>query len=95
MYQTLCQKLQEFDKYIKIARTRIQDATPMTLGQEFSGYASQIKLAMDRILSVMPRVYKLAQGDTAVGTGINCPKNFPKRFLQVFIRSITIIIHDM
>jgi fumarate hydratase class II len=65
---------------IKIGRTHLQDATPMTLGQEFSGYAAQIRLGIERVKNTLPRVYALAQGGTAVGTGINCPPGFAERF---------------
>lgn len=69
-------KVKEFDKYIKTGRTHLQDATPLTLGQEFSGYAQQIAFAEDRVRDSMKRVYMLAQGGTAVGTGLNAPKGF-------------------
>jgi len=69
-------KVKEFDKYIKTGRTHVQDATPLTLGQEFSGYAQQIAFAEDRLKDTMKRVYMLAQGGTAVGTGLNAPKGF-------------------
>lgn len=65
-----------FDQYIKTGRTHVQDATPLTLGQEFSGYAQQIAFAEDRVNDAMKRVYMLAQGGTAVGTGLNAPKGF-------------------
>ncbi len=67
---------------IKIGRTHLQDATPITLGQEFSGYAAQIRNGIERVKSTLPRLYQLAQGGTAVGTGINCPKGFPERFAE-------------
>ena len=60
----------------------MQDATPITLGQEFSAYAEQIKLGMERIKAVLPRLYRLAQGATAVGTGLNCDKDFPELFAK-------------
>jgi fumarate hydratase class II len=65
---------------IKIGRTHLQDATPMTLGQEFSGYAAQIRNGIDRVKAALPRLYQLAQGGTAVGTGINCPPGFAEKF---------------
>ena len=65
---------------IKIGRTHTQDATPLTLGQEFSGYAAQIALGIDRIKAALPRLYLLAQGGTAVGTGLNAKKGFDKAF---------------
>lgn len=76
MHTVLHQKSQQFMSHLKIARTHLQDATPITLGQEFSGYEMQIKMAIDRIHRTMPRIYRLAQGGTAVGTGLNCPEGF-------------------
>ncbi|MEO0568404.1 MAG: class II fumarate hydratase [Pseudomonadota bacterium] len=65
------QKSEEFKDIIKIGRTHTQDATPLTLGQEFSGYAHQIRQGIARIQTAMPGIYELAQGGTAVGTGLN------------------------
>ncbi|MEL6172392.1 MAG: class II fumarate hydratase, partial [Pseudomonadota bacterium] len=65
------QKSEEFKDIIKIGRTHTQDATPLTLGQEFSGYAHQIRQGIARIETAMPGIYELAQGGTAVGTGLN------------------------
>jgi fumarate hydratase class II len=73
-------KAVEFKDIVKIGRTHLQDAVPMTLGQEFSGYAEQVRLGMERIRSVLPRLYPLAQGGTAVGTGLNAPKGFAEAF---------------
>jgi fumarate hydratase class II len=67
---------------VKIGRTHLQDATPLTLGQEFSGYAQQIADNVERVEQVLPRVYKLAQGGTAVGTGLNAPKGFADAFAK-------------
>ncbi|MCO6382358.1 class II fumarate hydratase [Oceanicola sp. 502str15] len=64
-------KAEEFRDIIKIGRTHTQDATPLTLGQEFSGYAAQIRNGIKRIEAAMPGIYELAQGGTAVGTGLN------------------------
>lgn len=69
-------KSKEFNHIIKIGRTHLQDATPLTLGQEFSGYAAQIKNGIDRVSDVLPRLRFLAQGGTAVGTGLNTKKGF-------------------
>lgn len=69
-------KSKAFSHIIKIGRTHLQDATPLTLGQEFSGYAQQISFAIQRAQSVLPRLYNLAQGGTAVGTGLNTKKGF-------------------
>ena len=73
-------KSNKFNKIIKIGRTHTQDATPLTLGQEFSGYCSQIKNCKKRILERKKELSYLAQGGTAVGTGINAPKKFDKVF---------------
>merc|ERR1712154_745491 len=66
----------EFADIIKIGRTHLMDATPLTLGQEFSGYAQQIEHGIGRIQNTLPNVYKLAQGGTAVGTGLNTKIGF-------------------
>jgi fumarate hydratase class II len=66
-------KVIEFEDIIKIGRTHTMDATPLTLAQEFSGYNHQIKMAIKRIKSALPHIYELAQGGTAVGTGLNTP----------------------
>jgi fumarate hydratase class II len=73
-------KAQEFAKIIKIGRTHTQDATPLTLGQEFSGYTQQVENGIERIELTMPKLMELAQGGTAVGTGLNAPKGFGERF---------------
>ncbi|HEY0164069.1 MAG TPA: class II fumarate hydratase, partial [Sphingomicrobium sp.] len=67
---------ERWDSIVKIGRTHLQDATPLTLGQEFSGYAEQIDANVERIEQVLPRLYRLAQGGTAVGTGLNAPPGF-------------------
>ena len=67
---------------IKIGRTHLQDATPLTLGQEFSGYVTQLDYALERIQTTLPRLYLLAQGGTAVGTGLNAPTGFDKAFAR-------------
>ncbi|MGE4061865.1 MAG: class II fumarate hydratase [Rhodospirillaceae bacterium] len=69
-----------FEPIIKIGRTHLQDATPLSLGQEFSGYAAQIGFGVERLKAVMPRLYRLAQGGTAVGTGLNAKKGFSDKF---------------
>ncbi|MEM8775767.1 MAG: class II fumarate hydratase [Pseudomonadota bacterium] len=70
------QKQDEFKDIIKIGRTHTQDATPLTLGQEFSGYAHQIRQGIARVEAAMPGIYELAQGGTAVGTGLNTTKGW-------------------
>jgi len=76
LHDALAEKAQKWQAIVKIGRTHLQDATPITLGQEFSGYAAQLVAARDRIEAVLPRLQKLAQGGTAVGTGLNAPENF-------------------
>lgn len=76
LHDALAEKAQQWKKIVKIGRTHLQDATPLTLGQEFSGYAAQLLANRDRIEDILPRLYQLAQGGTAVGTGLNAPENF-------------------
>ena len=71
-------KAKAWKKIIKIGRTHLQDATPLTLGQEFSGYATQMKYGIARVKDTLPRLLQLAQGGTAVGTGLNAPVGFDK-----------------
>ncbi|MDA9745583.1 class II fumarate hydratase, partial [Candidatus Pelagibacter sp.] len=75
-------KVKKFKKIIKIGRTHLQDATPLTLGQEFSGYQSQLEDCINRIKIAIKEIYFLAQGGTAVGTGINTKKNFDKKICK-------------
>ena len=72
----------QWDHIVKIGRTHLQDATPLTLGQEFSGYAQMIADNIARVEGVMPRLFRLAQGGTAVGTGLNAPKGFAEAFAK-------------
>jgi fumarate hydratase, class II len=74
--QALDAKSNEFAHIVKIGRTHTQDATPLTLGQEFSGYAAQVKLGRSRLEAALRELYPLAQGGTAVGTGLNAKKEF-------------------
>ena len=76
LHAELAAKAQAWDAIVKIGRTHLQDATPLTLGDEFGGYAQQIADGIARIDAVLPRLYRLAQGGTAVGTGLNAPANF-------------------
>ena len=77
--QELKKKTSKFRNIIKVGRTHLQDATPLSLGQEFSGYQSQIKDCIDRISLALKEIYSLAQGGTAVGTGINSKKILIKK----------------
>ncbi len=76
LHAALEMKVQEFEGIIKIGRTHTMDATPLTLAQEFSGYAHQVHMAIKRVKSALPHIYELAQGGTAVGTGLNSPKGW-------------------
>lgn len=82
LHRALSDKSQAWSQIIKIGRTHLQDATPLTLGQEFSGYATQVQLAIDRINDSLKRLYPLAQGGTAVGTGLNSKPGFGDKFAE-------------
>ena len=84
----LKKKEKEFKKIIKIGRTHLQDATPLSLGQEFSGYHAQLTKCIERIKKALDEIYFLAQGGTAVGTGINTKKGFDKKVVTE-IKKIT------
>ena len=73
---TLAQKAQDFDGIVKIGRTHLQDATPLTLGQEFSGYVAQLDHGAKHVRDALPHLCELALGGTAVGTGLNAPKGY-------------------
>jgi fumarate hydratase class II len=75
----LARKQGEFDGIVKIGRTHLQDAVPLTLGQEFSGFVAQLDADIERLESVLPGLYELAIGGTAVGTGLNAPAEFADR----------------
>ncbi|MCG8358820.1 MAG: class II fumarate hydratase [Kiloniellales bacterium] len=76
----LDRKAQAFAEIVKIGRTHLMDATPLTLGQVFSGYAKQLELSVARVEAAMPGLFKLAQGGTAVGTGLNAVEGFAEGF---------------
>lgn len=82
LHMALDTKAKSFAKIIKIGRTHTQDATPLTLGQEFGGYAAQIASSIKRIEMTLPGLYELAQGGTAVGTGLNAPVGFAEEVAQ-------------
>ncbi|MGZ6009082.1 MAG: class II fumarate hydratase [Rhizomicrobium sp.] len=79
LHGALAKKQDEFKDIIKIGRTHTQDATPLTLGQEFSGYAAQVANGIERIEMTLPKLMQLAQGGTAVGTGLNAPVGFAEK----------------
>ncbi|WP_366657112.1 class II fumarate hydratase [Fodinicurvata sp. EGI_FJ10296] len=80
LHEALDAKARAFDDIVKIGRTHLQDATPLTLGQEFSGYSTQVRYAIDRAETTLPRLLMLAQGGTAVGTGLNSKAGFDQAF---------------
>lgn len=82
LHAALDRKASEFSSIVKIGRTHLQDATPLTLGQEFSGYAQQMKNSITRIKHALPHVLELAQGGTAVGTGLNSVEGFDALFAK-------------
>ena len=84
----LKKKSKEFKKIVKVGRTHLQDATPLTLGQEFSGYHAQLTKCIERIKNALEEIYFLAQGGTAVGTGLNTKKGFDKKVVSE-IKKIT------
>lgn len=79
LHDALAAKSEEFKDIIKIGRTHTQDAVPLSLGQEFGGYVQQVKYGIERVKSAMPRVYELAAGGTAVGTGLNTRIGFAEK----------------
>ena len=81
LLKSLTRKSKDFDSIVKLGRTHLQDATPLSLGQEFSGYQSQLEDSIFRIKSALKEIYYLAQGGTAVGTGLNTRKGFDKKIV--------------
>ncbi|WP_018134931.1 class II fumarate hydratase [Acaricomes phytoseiuli] len=81
--ESLERKAEEFATVVKSGRTHLMDATPVTLGQEFGGYAAQVRYGIERVESSLPRVAEVPLGGTAVGTGINTPAGFPQRVIQL------------
>jgi len=79
LHATLEKKSKDFDHVVKIGRTHLMDATPLTLGQEFSGYAAQLKFGIKALKNTLPHLAQLALGGTAVGTGINTPKGYAEK----------------
>ena len=82
IYKTLEMKVKDFDGILKIGRTHMMDATPIALSQEFSGYSHQIKMSIKAMNNVLPRLYEIAQGATAVGTGLNTSKGWDKSVVK-------------
>lgn len=82
LHKGLTEKARKFEHIIKIGRTHTQDATPLTLGQEFGGYAQQVAYGIERVKGTLPRLYHLAQGGTAVGTGLNTYEGFDHKVAE-------------
>jgi fumarate hydratase class II len=78
-------KAAEWASVVKSGRTHLMDATPVTLGQEFGGYARQMRLGIERVQAVLPRVAEVPLGGTAVGTGINTPLGFPQKVIELIV----------
>ena len=91
---SLEQKATEWANVVKSGRTHLMDATPVTLGQEFGGYARQIRLGIERVQSALPRVAEVPLGGTAVGTGINTPLGFPQRVIEILARDTELPITE-
>lgn len=86
LQKTFTEKAAKFDSIVKIGRTHLQDATPLTLGQEFSGYADQLRLATNALTAALPAVLELAVGGTAVGTGLNTRKGYAENVASALAR---------
>ena len=85
--RALVRKSEEFAEVVKSGRTHLMDATPVTLGQEFGGYAAQVRLGVERLEASLPRLAELPLGGTAVGTGINTPPGFAARVIEEVVRA--------
>ena len=94
IHRRLAAQAEAWDRIVKIGRTHLQDATPLTLGQEFSGYACQIEAGIARVEAVLPRLHQLAQGGTAVGTGLNAPKGFAEKFAAEIAQADPAAVRD-
>lgn len=93
LHAALDKKAQEFDSVIKIGRTHLQDAVPVRLGQEFSGYAAQIELGIERLRSCRDRLAQLAIGGTAIGTGLNTHPEFGERMCAAISEETKLVFH--
>ena len=87
-------KAKAWSEVVKAGRTHLMDATPVTLGQEFGGYAAQIRYGIERIQSTIPRVAEVPLGGTAVGTGINTPKGFPQTVIKLLAKQTNLPITE-
>ena len=91
---SLSRKAKEFENVVKSGRTHLMDATPVTLGQEFGGYAAQVRYGIERIEATLPRVAEVPLGGTAVGTGINTPAGFPQRVIALLAEQTALPITE-
>src|SRR5690606_40050650 len=89
MESALAAKAEQFADVVKSGRTHLMDATPVTLGQEFGGYATQVRKGIERLQSVLPGLEELALGGTAVGTGLNAPEGFAAATIALIDRKST------
>ena len=87
-------KSKQWAQVVKAGRTHLMDATPVTLGQEFGGYAAQIRYGSERIQGTLPRVAEVPLGGTAVGTGINTPKGFPQEVIKILAKATSLPITE-
>jgi fumarate hydratase, class II len=87
-------KAKKWSEVVKAGRTHLMDATPVTLGQEFGGYAAQIRYGIERIQGTIPRVAEVPLGGTAVGTGINTPKGFPQEVIKILAKATSLPITE-
>jgi fumarate hydratase, class II len=87
-------KAKSWSQLVKAGRTHLMDATPVTLGQEFGGYAAQIRYGIERIQATVPRVAEVPLGGTAVGTGINTPKGFPQEVIKLLAKATSLPITE-
>jgi fumarate hydratase class II len=94
LHAALARKAKEFDKVLKIGRTHLQDATPIRLGQEFGGYASQVEHDIARLRGIAPRLGELPLGGTAVGTGINTHPEFAKRTIEAISAEVKLDLRE-
>ncbi len=94
LHEALIRKAEETMDAVKIGRTHLMDATPITIGQEISGWARQVELGIKRLESTLPRITELAQGGTAVGTGLNTHPEFGSRIAAELSKSYGIVFHE-
>ena len=92
--KSLERKAKKWEKVVKSGRTHLMDATPVTLGQEFGGYAAQVRYGIERIKAALPRVAEVPLGGTAVGTGINTPKGFPQKVIRMLAKETKLPITE-